>query len=63
MPLPHICASLPSALKMRMVPSAPGVSGAQMQMMPSAPTEKCRAESFRASGTMFSGTPEARQSR
>ena len=38
-------------------------SEAQMQMMPSAPTEKCRAESFRASGTMFSGTPEARQSR
>ena len=41
----------------------PGVRGAQMQMMPSAPTEKCRAESFCAKGTIFSGTPEVRQSR
>ena len=62
-PLPHICASLPSALKMRIRPSAPGVTGAQMQMMPSAPTEKCRRDRSRASGTMFSGTPLSRQSR
>ena len=41
----------------------PAVTGAQMQMMPSAPMEKCRRDSFSERAAMFSGTPEVRQSR
>ena len=44
MPLPHILPSLPSALKMRIMASAPAVTGAQMQIIPSAPMEKCRRD-------------------
>ena len=62
-PLPHISPSLPSALNMRMVASAPGVAGGQMQMMPSAPTEKCRRDSCTDHSATRCGRPEARQSR
>ena len=58
-----ILPSLPSALKMRIMASAPAVRGAQMQMMPSAPMEKCRRDSFSERAAMFSGTPAVRQSR
>ena len=63
MPLPHILPSLPSALKMRIMASAPAVTGAQMQIMPSAPMEKCRRDSRCESAAISSGTPEVRQSR
>ena len=63
MPLPHILPSLPSALKMRIMASAPAVTGAQMQIMPSAPMEKCRRDKRSESAAIFSGTPEVRQSR
>ena len=63
MPLPHILPSLPSALKIRIMASAPALTGAQMQMMPSAPMEKCRRDSFSERAAMFSGTPAVRQSR
>ena len=63
MPLPHILPSLPSALKIRIMASAPAVAGAQMQMMPSAPMEKCRRDSRCASAAISAGTPEVRQSR
>ena len=42
MPLPHIMASLPSALKMRIFPSA--VSEGQTNIIPSPPTPLCRSE-------------------
>jgi len=48
---------------MRIRPSAPSVTGAQMQMMPSAPMEKWRRESFCERAAMSSGTPLVRQSR
>jgi hypothetical protein len=63
MPLPHILPSLPSALKMRIMASAPAVTGAQMQIMPSAPMEKCRRDKRSESAAICSGTPEVRQSR
>ena len=63
MPLPHILPSLPSALKMRIMPSAPADCAAQMQMMPSAPMEKCRRDNFSERAAIFSGTPLSRQSR
>ena len=43
--------------------SAPADCAAQMQMMPSAPMEKCRRDSFSERAAMFSGTPLSRQSR
>ena len=55
--------ALPSALKMRIRPSAPAVTGVQMQMMPSAPMEKWRRERSCERAAMFSGTPLSRQSR
>ena len=63
MPLPHILPSLPSALKIRMAATAPGVQGAQMQITPSAPTETCRADSRRARASISRGRPPVRQSR
>ena len=41
----------------------PAVCAAQMQMMPSAPMEKCRRDNFSERAAMFSGTPLLRQSR
>src|SRR5579875_3338266 len=55
MPLPHISARLPSALKTSMRQSA-AVEGAT-RMRPSAPMPRCRSQSRRASAAGFSGTP------
>ena len=62
-PLPHILPSEPSALNIRMVASPSAVSGGQMQIMPSAPMEKCRRESFWLQAAISAGRPVSRQSR
>ena len=55
MPLPHIFASLPSALKIRILKSA--FSDGEIQIIPSAPAPKCLSESRTASASGSTGSP------
>src|SRR5438132_1499293 len=60
MPLPHISASLPSALNMRMRASA--LSDGQMRIKPSEPTPQCRSLITRLSPAGSCGIGSRKQS-
>jgi hypothetical protein len=60
MPLPHISDSLPSALNMRIRPSA--FSEGQIRISPSLPTPKCRSLTARLSAAGSRGGGWRKQS-